>query len=1090
MDVFTFFIVVFILIYFLQTHAIVKLQCVCENKDTVCVVRTLLLTNKNDKENCSSRDTTISRKNPLTGEQRNLGCLQQESVVEMCNLIGVSKAILNNVIFCHQENSDWPLGEGKKVKEIFDEIFDTTKYNKAMDYIRAQRDRLKKELPSIKIGYDAALNYKREADSKKQLIYNNTQKRDQSMRDLHNIDETLKPLNETYHELTKKSLNISKRSNQYDNKKTERDVKLEACKKLEFSIKQLFSGDKSELESKVKNFESTLIEKRSDLKKQEVLKVQHVQEEKQMHARINEAQVKLGKLKRDEESHKKLNDSFKTKLNNLADALSLDITAKSQYTHEEGDEFIKLSQGTIDKHLSDITILERTFTDQENADQVKIDSLRETKASLESQIKYLNEQIKSNKKESNSVTTKINEVTHAQSTLETLQAKLNRVNAQIEELSQELNAETLKNDIEKWKVERNDMEDDLSALEAEITYLQAQNITLAEIKSLKTREELKLADIEDLKKKHHDAFASLFGILPEENFKISLNETLKSNTHDMKKIQKEINAKEKQLYTLEANVSNEEKKRKELMRNLSEYEDRLDSGVGKDKHLEDEIERITLELKKEQEDVSMLSSREYIFNRYIEKLNENEPRCPLCKRCFESDYSVPELVNDLKTKVENIPQDTTNGKAKVKLLAKHQSNLQALKPVFEDICQLKEVKIPAIEKSISDMKDKVIAVKGELKKLKTDLEIPMEKENVGQTLRGDVTLLDQNIKDLKSIRRDLEKQESKITGSKVTESNLEETLEKQKARRNEVGILRSRIDDSQTRLSTHNEKMQSLQQQKNEIHSKQLTLQGGAGVLKDLEDRKSVLLAEETKYQTEKEEVSTKIAPIETQLKLAMSELETLKKEHRNKLKEERQKIQNYSQQLGEVKRLNQDILSYAKRGILTQLTEIGDTLNSLIQKKEDILAKKANCESVINEINQFISNQSLEKIDLEKNMDLIDKKQEMIRLDEEVETLGRDINELDQRKIDKEIHEVFKKKEKLLSDEANIQGRIQEIDEIIKTTENDLKKDYLKNADQKFLRYAYKVSYSLYSSIIVFSSFKSSYKTTYLLPCDKLIRP
>ena len=35
---------------------------------------------------------------------------------EMLMSLGVSKPILNYVIFCHQEDSNWPLEEGKKVK--------------------------------------------------------------------------------------------------------------------------------------------------------------------------------------------------------------------------------------------------------------------------------------------------------------------------------------------------------------------------------------------------------------------------------------------------------------------------------------------------------------------------------------------------------------------------------------------------------------------------------------------------------------------------------------------------------------------------------------------------------------------------------------------------------------------------------------------------------------------------------------------------------------------------------------------------------------------------------------------------------------
>lgn len=52
---------------------------------------------------------------------------------------GVSKAIINSVIFCHQEDSAWPLDEGKKVKERFDEIFDADKYNDCFDKLKKLR---------------------------------------------------------------------------------------------------------------------------------------------------------------------------------------------------------------------------------------------------------------------------------------------------------------------------------------------------------------------------------------------------------------------------------------------------------------------------------------------------------------------------------------------------------------------------------------------------------------------------------------------------------------------------------------------------------------------------------------------------------------------------------------------------------------------------------------------------------------------------------------------------------------------------------------------------------------------------------------
>jgi len=50
-----------------------------------------------------------------------------EMDAEIPHLLGVSKAVLENVIFCHQEDSYWPLAEPSALKKKFDDIFEATK---------------------------------------------------------------------------------------------------------------------------------------------------------------------------------------------------------------------------------------------------------------------------------------------------------------------------------------------------------------------------------------------------------------------------------------------------------------------------------------------------------------------------------------------------------------------------------------------------------------------------------------------------------------------------------------------------------------------------------------------------------------------------------------------------------------------------------------------------------------------------------------------------------------------------------------------------------------------------------------------------
>lgn len=48
---------------------------------------------------------------------------------EIPALMGVSKAILENVIFVHQDDANWPLQDPSTLKKKFDDIFSATRYS-------------------------------------------------------------------------------------------------------------------------------------------------------------------------------------------------------------------------------------------------------------------------------------------------------------------------------------------------------------------------------------------------------------------------------------------------------------------------------------------------------------------------------------------------------------------------------------------------------------------------------------------------------------------------------------------------------------------------------------------------------------------------------------------------------------------------------------------------------------------------------------------------------------------------------------------------------------------------------------------------
>ncbi|OII74684.1 uncharacterized protein cubi_00237 [Cryptosporidium ubiquitum] len=61
-------------------------------------------------------------------------------------LFGVSNSIIENVLFCHQEDSNWPLQDMVKVKKKFDELFGSTRYSKALEYITKLKSEYNKKI--------------------------------------------------------------------------------------------------------------------------------------------------------------------------------------------------------------------------------------------------------------------------------------------------------------------------------------------------------------------------------------------------------------------------------------------------------------------------------------------------------------------------------------------------------------------------------------------------------------------------------------------------------------------------------------------------------------------------------------------------------------------------------------------------------------------------------------------------------------------------------------------------------------------------------------------------------------------------------
>ncbi|KVH90979.1 DNA repair protein Rad50 [Cynara cardunculus var. scolymus] len=146
-----------------ETKAQIKLRFkTAAGKEVVCI-RSFQLTQKASKMEYKAIESVLQTINPHSGEKVCLSYRCADMDREIPALMGVSKAILENVIFVHQDEANWPLQDSSTLKKKFDDIFSATRYTKALEIIKklhkdqAQEIKLsQKDLEKLQLLKDAA----------------------------------------------------------------------------------------------------------------------------------------------------------------------------------------------------------------------------------------------------------------------------------------------------------------------------------------------------------------------------------------------------------------------------------------------------------------------------------------------------------------------------------------------------------------------------------------------------------------------------------------------------------------------------------------------------------------------------------------------------------------------------------------------------------------------------------------------------------------------------------------------------------------------------------------------------------------------
>ncbi|KAL8022308.1 putative DNA repair protein Rad50 [Plasmopara halstedii] len=176
------------------------------------------------------------------------------------DMLGVSKAILESVIFCHQEESNWPLREGAELKKRFDNIFESARYTKALEAIRklkkARMDNAKdykRDLDILSAHRKTAEDIRDKIERAQEKLQEVTEKGDEANHEIVKAKKTLEELQQLQDEVKKLHAQLERREEDVERKQ-------QSVRTAYGKIEKIMNDTDEELQSSLNDYDAIIDE--------------------------------------------------------------------------------------------------------------------------------------------------------------------------------------------------------------------------------------------------------------------------------------------------------------------------------------------------------------------------------------------------------------------------------------------------------------------------------------------------------------------------------------------------------------------------------------------------------------------------------------------------------------------------------------------------------------------------------------------------------------------------------------------------------------------------------------------------------------
>lgn len=309
---------------------------------------------------------------------------------------------------------------------------------------------------------------------------------------------------------------------------------------------------------------------------------------------------------------------------------------------------------------------------------------------------------------------------------------------------------------------------------------------------------------------------------------------------------------------------------------------------------------------------------------------EGQPCCPLCHKDLNRN-EVDDLKTELSDKIDLLPTSIAESEANLMAEKLKLEKLLGMQSMVDRITKIRLTLLPEVQDETKKLEAELAAVQDKIKKTKTDLEEPKAKLSLIGPMIGDMSLLEDALRDIEQTQTDLEPLRRALPANHgPNDYDLDSLQKKRKEITERIRNLDSSITRKEKQCNEYEDQIRKLQEKEMELKQKELDLKGDIQRIDGLKAR-VIELNEEIKQLSERKRASDgSLIPIEAQIKKLENDRSYEKKLRTEKLNKEKNRFDKLKKECDNIGRLSKEITKLAEQNLVKEIDRFSKKLEEL----------------------------------------------------------------------------------------------------------------------------------------------------------------